>query len=405
MDLLNKNNTDDDIDNLLAKYIAGQANADETSRAERWIAAGGTNAKYAEHLRLIWEESSRLSFTGSIDAHRAWEVFHHRILEKPDAVAQSGPIRRRIGWMQATAIFVVMIGIGTGIYTWHGARNNVPVILHPFSGSQVRTCTLPDGSIVRLDPNSSLSYPVQFISNQRDVVLEGGAFFAVASDPRKPFRVLVNGITVTVLGTSFSITSSSGRTEIIVKTGNIEVTGKIRSLKLSAREKLTVLGVDTGWVKESDSLENSKTNQEIGRKPSGTGLKIQKPDMKTLPQAASPSLAPARTSDPPPSSSHPRPKFDALEMKLREEQMKGIVSDLLYKNLIKDYKSLIWFSLTDTALYINGDRESDDIQKIFKEKYNVTADRGFFFGPFVVPKIARGMHVDQHWLQQQPEFQ
>ena len=405
MALLNKNNTDDDIDSLLAKYIAGQANADESSRAERWIAAGGTNAKYAEHLRLIWEESSRLSFTGSIDAHRAWEVFHRRILEKPDAVAHSGPIRRRIGWMRAAAILVVMIGIGTCIYTWHGARNNVPVILHPFSGSQVRTYTLPDGSIVRLDPNSSLSYPSQFISNQRNVGLEGVAFFTVAPDPRKPFRVIVNEITVTVLGTSFSITSSSGRTEIVVKTGNIEVTGKHRSLKLCAGEKLTVLGVDTGWVKESDSSENSKVNQEIGRRPSGGNLRNQKPDMKTLPQAASSSLAPALTSDPPPASNHPRPRFDDPENKIREEQMKGIVSDLLSDNLIKDYKSFIWFSLTDTAFYIDGIREPDNIQKVFKEKYNVTTDRGFFFGPFVVPKIARGMHVNRDWLLGQKQFQ
>ena len=39
MALLNKNDADDDIDILLAKYIAGQAGLDESSEAERWIAA------------------------------------------------------------------------------------------------------------------------------------------------------------------------------------------------------------------------------------------------------------------------------------------------------------------------------------------------------------------------------
>jgi hypothetical protein len=307
--------------------------------------------------------------------------------------------------MRAAAIFIVMIGVGTGIYIRHGSGNNV-VILHPFSGSQVRSYTLPDGSLISLDPNSSLSYPSQFISDQRDVRLEGGAFFTVAPDPRKPFRVMVNEITITVLGTSFSITSSSGRTEIVVKTGSIEVAGKRQSLKLRAREKLTVLGVDTGWVKGSDSSDNGKTNQEIGSKASGKKLGIQKPDLRSLPPATIPAqVAPAVTSAVPPFSTHPRPKFDDAEMKKREEQMKGIVSELLSDNLIKDYKSLIWFSLTDTAFYINGVREPDSVQNTFKEKYNVSAVRGFFFGPFVVPKIARGMHVNRDWLLEQEEFQ
>jgi transmembrane sensor len=405
MALLNKNDTDDDMDILLAKYIAGQAGADESSEAERWIAADEANKKYAAHLRLIWEESSNLSFTGSIDTRRAWQSFRHRISERPDAVAQSGPRRRRVGWMQAAAILVTAIGVGAGIYSRLGTRNNAPVILHPFSGSQVRTYTLPDGSVVQLDPNSSLSYPSQFISNQRNIRLEGGAFFTVAPDPHKPFQVLINGLTVTVLGTSFRITSTSGRTEIIVKTGSIEVAGKQRSLKLYANEKLIAPDADSGWTKQSDTSRSSQAHPDTGRNPSHSSLTIQKPDTPSGPPAAPLPLVTTAASDPLPFHNRPRPRIDAVEMKIREENMKGIVSDLLSENLIKNDTSLIWFSLTDTALYINGIREPDNIQERFKAKYNVTPDRGFFFGPFVVPKIARGMHVDRHWLLQQPEFQ
>src|SRR5882724_8168458 len=287
MALLNKNSTDSNIDILLAKYIAGQANADESSETERWMAAGGANKKYSEHLRLIWEECSGLSFAGSIDTRSAWQGFRHRISERPGTVKQSGPLHRRIGWMQAAALLVVTIGIGTGIYIEHRTRNNVPVILHPFSGSQVCTYHLPDGSVVQLDPNSNLSYPSEFISEQRNISLEGGAFFTVAPDPNKPFRVAVNGITVTVLGTSFRITSASGKTEIAVKTGSIEVAGKHRRLKLYAMEKLIAPDMDSGWTKQSDSSGNSRTSQEIGRRPSADKPTIQKPDMRSAPQAAS----------------------------------------------------------------------------------------------------------------------
>jgi len=208
-----------------------------------------------------------------------------------------------------------------------------------------------------------------------------------------------------VLGTSFRISSASGRTEIAVKTGSVEVAGKHRSLKLYAKEKLIALDVDSGWTKQSDSSGNSGAYREIGRRSSSNKLTIQKPDMRSAPQAASLPPRSAAASDPPPFHNRPRPRIDELQMKMREEKMKGVVSDLLSENLIKDYKSLIWFSVTDTAFYINGIREPDDIQTRFKVKYSVNPDGGFFFGPFAVPKIARGMHVNRDWLLRQEEFQ
>ena len=64
---------------------------------------------------------------------------------------------------------------------------------------------LPDGSKVWLNAASSLRFPTSFTGKDREVELKGEAYFEVAKDAGKPFKVNVNDIAVTVLGTSFNI--------------------------------------------------------------------------------------------------------------------------------------------------------------------------------------------------------
>jgi transmembrane sensor len=69
--------------------------------------------------------------------------------------------------------------------------------------------TLPDGSHVWLNNASSLRYPVSFTGNSREVELTGEAYFEIAKDASRPFRVAVHSgtrsSTVEVLGTSFNV--------------------------------------------------------------------------------------------------------------------------------------------------------------------------------------------------------
>lgn len=72
-------------------------------------------------------------------------------------------------------------------------------------GKQFRL-KLPDGTEVELNAASSIRYPVSFQGNEREVYLEGEAWFNVKSDPAKPFRVKMPGQTAfEVLGTAFNI--------------------------------------------------------------------------------------------------------------------------------------------------------------------------------------------------------
>lgn len=64
---------------------------------------------------------------------------------------------------------------------------------------------LPDGSKVWLNSASSLYFPSAFAGNERIVELTGEAYFEVAKNQQKPFRVKADKATVEVLGTHFNV--------------------------------------------------------------------------------------------------------------------------------------------------------------------------------------------------------
>lgn len=88
------------------------------------------------------------------------------------------------------------------------------------------TLVLPDSSRIELSPSSRIAYANGFdTAAARDVYLSGEAFFHVAQNPDRPFRVFANNIVTKVLGTSFAIRSFDSDTTIAVtvRTGKVSV--------------------------------------------------------------------------------------------------------------------------------------------------------------------------------------
>ena len=66
---------------------------------------------------------------------------------------------------------------------------------------------LSDSTQVWLNSESQLKFPVAFGPDKREIYLEGEAYFEVSKDSKRPFTVYAGNQKVTVLGTSFGITS------------------------------------------------------------------------------------------------------------------------------------------------------------------------------------------------------
>ena len=93
---------------------------------------------------------------------------------------------------------------------------------------------LADGTIVWLNSDSHIRYPVTFSGNTRQVELEGEAYFEVAKDVEKPFIVRMNEYNVRVTGTQFNVRNYSNEslaTTLVVGGVQIERKGKVDRLR------------------------------------------------------------------------------------------------------------------------------------------------------------------------------
>lgn len=96
------------------------------------------------------------------------------------------------------------------------------------------TLVLADGTTVTLNAASSLKYPTAFSGSSRTVELTGEAYFEVAHNAAKPFRVISNGQTVEVLGTHFNINSyeDDGLIKTTLLEGSVKVATKNNAMLL-----------------------------------------------------------------------------------------------------------------------------------------------------------------------------
>ncbi|ESQ76971.1 FecR family protein [Asticcacaulis sp. YBE204] len=87
---------------------------------------------------------------------------------------------------------------------------------------EIRTETLADGSVVKLNTDSKIEVQLGWKTRELKLV-SGEARFDVAHDPRKPFIVETDDGTVKALGTSFIVRNESEKTTVILLKGKVGI--------------------------------------------------------------------------------------------------------------------------------------------------------------------------------------
>lgn len=93
------------------------------------------------------------------------------------------------------------------LYQQEGAQKPAAPEINTLSTPRGRqfNVTLPDGSRVWLNSVSSIRYPTSFRETDRTVEIVGEAYLEVKENKAQPFRVILNGALIEVLGTRFNV--------------------------------------------------------------------------------------------------------------------------------------------------------------------------------------------------------
>jgi ferric-dicitrate binding protein FerR (iron transport regulator) len=105
---------------------------------------------------------------------------------------------------------------------------------------------------VRLGPESRLA--VVSGGSQRQVTLEGRAFFAVTHDARRPFRVITPAGTARVLGTRFELEAQVADMRLVVVEGSVALASNDSEVQVRSGQMTEVRGGRAGPVRSAPSM-------------------------------------------------------------------------------------------------------------------------------------------------------
>lgn len=169
---------------------------------------------------------------------RERRLFDAIILKNSTIVSQKQRKRKlqiRSIVMECMKVAALLVIAFTTAYFWFDKSGDAAAtsVVSTLQG-QMANVTLPDGTRVWLNSNTTLEYPTSFADGKRNVQIAGEAYFEVTRDEARPFVVQTTRTQVEVLGTKFYVEdySNSDRVETALIEGSVLVTSGNSTLKL-----------------------------------------------------------------------------------------------------------------------------------------------------------------------------
>ena len=191
---------------LLAKYLCNEAGESERQEIETWAGQSGINLDELNNSRELMDKARLWFESRHYNSAEAWKKIERRLQSSTPVIQMqptinTGKFYHRM--LRVAATILLAVSLGTAGY-YLGFKQHKPAIFTEVISNErqvVAGITLPDGSVVTLNGNSSLTYPRTFSGNTREVSITGEAFFEIQPDASRPFLITAGTAQIKVLGT------------------------------------------------------------------------------------------------------------------------------------------------------------------------------------------------------------
>jgi len=228
---------------LLEKFFNGSCSPEQAEEVMDWLDTSEGQQYLDERLQNEleeWEEDSEKAEQKSVTP----QPFDN---DKLNSALLFQKIIHRLGWISLIpnrrffniyliqiAASLLVIATATLFFFYVESNNNhteaviAEPVIYSTSSDQQKRITLRDGSVVRLNENSTLRLDHSYNAEERKVTLTGEAFFDVSHHPEKPFIVHSGQSVIEVLGTSFNVKLNFDQTEVGVAVAEGKVTLRLK---------------------------------------------------------------------------------------------------------------------------------------------------------------------------------
>ncbi len=216
------NNYNEHIDDLIGKYLLGEATHEERSEVDVWLQLSEENQKYFNQLKTIIQKLETNQSTHTFNADRAWEKLKMRIESTPEIRREAKviPINRNKLLVRIAASVVGVLFLSALLFR---LLNNPIETVNLQAINSVVIDTFSGGTIVHLNKNSSMVAVYNPKKKSQQVKLTGEAYFEVKKEKDQEFLIETQDIVIRDIGTSFNVKSIAGsaQIEVLVEEGEV----------------------------------------------------------------------------------------------------------------------------------------------------------------------------------------
>lgn len=208
----------------IKKYLTGKSSHDEQKELLNWIRTE-KNLKEFQQVKEEWKAEMRNEAMPTELASN-WKSVQNRMMEQLQQ--EVGRKQRTLNFFRYAAVFLVLIAVPALIYTLSTNKPEAPLTYTTVAADygQISKVVLPDSSVVWINSGSAIKYNNRYSATNRDIELEGEAFFKVTHNPDVPLIVSNADLRVKVLGTEFSVSAYSEEEsiQVVLEKGKVELT-------------------------------------------------------------------------------------------------------------------------------------------------------------------------------------
>ncbi len=232
---------------LLAKYLVDELSLEELEEVLKWRSLSEENEKIFSEvvkLRVSWKY---LRYNKTDKIEEALKMVHAKIDRK-----------RRIPLFRIALRYaaVILLLVSFSYFGWQQWKPESYMSIVVKEGEDVKRVELADGSVVWLNAGSSLKIPGTFGKDNREVSLQGEAFFDVTSKKKFTFVVSTEYLNVKVLGTAFNVKTNENRKSV----ETILARGKVVLLD---KQEHAVLDMSPGEMVTYDKQTNEYVTETV----------------------------------------------------------------------------------------------------------------------------------------------
>ena len=201
----------DDLDNTITPANKELLN--------QWRAVDPANEKTYQEFLNIQVNLDKLVGRLDIDAQCSWESLNKKIENAPDS--DEFPLfkreRQNRYWLKIAASFLILCAVG-----YYFVQKSQNVVITTDQQTAVTNIVLPDGTTVKLNAATTISYNKSSFNRDRKLnLLKGEAFVQVADNKSVQFRVDLGELEAKDIGTRFNISKNEDKIALIVEEGKV----------------------------------------------------------------------------------------------------------------------------------------------------------------------------------------